>query len=161
MSNLSSAVFGHLNCSSALAGKLCLVNRLRRVQPRFCHFSRCPRTCLGHLGIAVTPVDSKALGGRTNGRGWPSTSLTALQKCGRYRINSGQTAPSGLTGSAAFDPKRRLDFLFSSIAILAATKAEKFCLYNKDGSPKQSSRRRENGEVFRESLCLSSQPVGR
>jgi hypothetical protein len=36
---------------------------------------------------------------------WPLTSFTALQKCGRYRINSGQTAPSGLTGSAAFDPK--------------------------------------------------------
>jgi hypothetical protein len=30
-----------------------------------------------------------------------------LQKCGRYRINSGQTAPSGLTGSAAFDPLRK------------------------------------------------------
>ena len=35
---------------------------------------------------------------------WPLTSFTALQKCRRYRINSGQTAPSGLTGSAAFDP---------------------------------------------------------
>ena len=35
---------------------------------------------------------------------WPSTSITALQKCGRYPINSGQTAPSGLTGSAAFEP---------------------------------------------------------
>jgi len=35
---------------------------------------------------------------------WPSTSFTALQKCGRYRINGGQTAPSGLIGSAAFDP---------------------------------------------------------
>ena len=35
-----------------------------------------------------------------------STSFTARQKCGRYRINSGQTAPSGLTGSAAFDPKQ-------------------------------------------------------
>jgi hypothetical protein len=35
---------------------------------------------------------------------WPLTSFTALQKCGRYRTNSGQTAPSGLTGSAAFDP---------------------------------------------------------
>jgi len=34
---------------------------------------------------------------------WPLTSLTALGKYGRYRINSGQTAPSGLTGSAAFD----------------------------------------------------------
>ena len=32
---------------------------------------------------------------------WPLTSFTALQKCGRYRINSGQTAPLGLTGSAA------------------------------------------------------------
>jgi hypothetical protein len=31
--------------------------------------------------------------------------FTGLKKCGRYRINSGQTAPSGLTGSAAFDPK--------------------------------------------------------
>jgi hypothetical protein len=37
----------------------------------------------------------------------PLTSFTPLQKCGRYRINSGQTAPSGLTGSAAFDPFRR------------------------------------------------------
>ena len=36
---------------------------------------------------------------------WPLTSFTAPQKCGRYRINSGQTAPSGLTGSAAFDPQ--------------------------------------------------------
>jgi hypothetical protein len=36
---------------------------------------------------------------------WPLTSFTALQKGGRYRINSGQTAPSGLTGSAAFDPQ--------------------------------------------------------
>ena len=35
---------------------------------------------------------------------WPITSFTALQKGGRYRINSGQTAPSGLTSSAAFDP---------------------------------------------------------
>jgi hypothetical protein len=35
---------------------------------------------------------------------WPLTSFTALQKCGRYRAISGQTAPSGLTGSAAFDP---------------------------------------------------------
>ena len=35
---------------------------------------------------------------------WPITSFTALQKGGRYRINSGQTAPSGLTNSAAFDP---------------------------------------------------------
>ena len=35
---------------------------------------------------------------------WPLTSSTALQKCDRYRINSGQTAPSSLTGSAAFDP---------------------------------------------------------
>ena len=26
---------------------------------------------------------------------WPLTSFTALQKCGRYRINSGQTAPFG------------------------------------------------------------------
>ena len=40
-----------------------------------------------------------------NFRIWPLTSFTAMQKCGRYRINSGQTAPSGLTGSAAFDPK--------------------------------------------------------
>ena len=39
-------------------------------------------------------------------RSWPLTSFTALQKCGRYPINSGQTAPSGLTGSAAFDPRR-------------------------------------------------------
>jgi hypothetical protein len=28
---------------------------------------------------------------------WPLTSFTALQKCGRYRINSGQPAPSGMT----------------------------------------------------------------
>ena len=39
---------------------------------------------------------------------WPLTSFTALQKGGRYRINSGQTAPSGLTGSAAFDPLQKL-----------------------------------------------------
>ena len=38
---------------------------------------------------------------------WPLSSFTALQKCGRYRINSGQTAPScSTTGSAAFDPQR-------------------------------------------------------
>jgi hypothetical protein len=37
---------------------------------------------------------------------WPVTSFTALQKCSRYRINSGQTAPSGMTVSAAFDPMR-------------------------------------------------------
>jgi hypothetical protein len=43
-----------------------------------------------------------------NIRSWPSTSFTALQKCGRYRINSGQTAPSGLTGSATFNPKQPL-----------------------------------------------------
>jgi hypothetical protein len=29
-----------------------------------------------------------------------------VQKCGRYLINSGQTAPSGMTGSAALDPQR-------------------------------------------------------
>jgi hypothetical protein len=33
------------------------------------------------------------------------TSFTALQRGGRNRTNSGQIAPSGLTGSAAFDPK--------------------------------------------------------
>ena len=37
---------------------------------------------------------------------WSLTSFTALQKGGRYRINSGQTAPSGLTSSAAIDLKR-------------------------------------------------------
>jgi hypothetical protein len=42
---------------------------------------------------------------RVNVRDWPVASSAALQKCGRSRINSGQTAPSGLTGSAAFDPK--------------------------------------------------------
>jgi hypothetical protein len=36
---------------------------------------------------------------------WPLTSFTALQKCGRYRINSGHTVPSGLIGSVANDPK--------------------------------------------------------
>jgi hypothetical protein len=36
---------------------------------------------------------------------WPFASFTALQKSGRYRINSGHTAPSGLTGSAAFGPE--------------------------------------------------------
>jgi hypothetical protein len=40
-------------------------------------------------------------------RYWPLTSLKALQKGGRYRIKSGQTAPSGLTGSAAFDPLQK------------------------------------------------------
>jgi hypothetical protein len=37
----------------------------------------------------------------------PLTSFTALHKFGRYRINSGQTAPSDLTGSDAFDPSRK------------------------------------------------------
>jgi hypothetical protein len=41
-------------------------------------------------------------------RYWPLASFTALQKCGRYRINSGQTAPSDLTASAAFDPTATL-----------------------------------------------------
>src|SRR6476659_2151594 len=36
----------------------------------------------------------------------PLTSFTALQKCGRYRINSGQTAPSRLTASVEIDPQR-------------------------------------------------------
>jgi hypothetical protein len=36
-------------------------------------------------------------------------SAKALQKCGRYRTNSGQTTPSGLTSSAAFDPERTSD----------------------------------------------------
>jgi len=31
----------------------------------------------------------------------PLTSFTALQECGGYRRNSGQTAPSGMTVSAA------------------------------------------------------------
>ena len=35
---------------------------------------------------------------------WPLTSFTALQKSGRCRINSGQTSPSDLIGSAAFEP---------------------------------------------------------
>jgi hypothetical protein len=43
---------------------------------------------------------------RQDVRSWPLTSFTALQKCGRYRINCGQTAASYLTGSAAFDPER-------------------------------------------------------
>ena len=37
-------------------------------------------------------------------RSWPLTTFATLQKGDRYRINSGQTAPSGLTSSAAFDP---------------------------------------------------------
>jgi hypothetical protein len=32
--------------------------------------------------------------------------FTVLLPSGRYRINSGQTAPSGMTVSAAFDPLR-------------------------------------------------------
>jgi hypothetical protein len=39
---------------------------------------------------------------------WPLTSFTALQKCGRYRRKSGQTAPSGMIVSAAFDPFQTL-----------------------------------------------------
>jgi hypothetical protein len=35
-------------------------------------------------------------------RTWPLTSFAALQKGGHYRINSGQTAPLGMTVSAAF-----------------------------------------------------------
>jgi hypothetical protein len=35
---------------------------------------------------------------------WHLTSFTLLQKCRRNRINSGQTAPSGFTDSAAIDP---------------------------------------------------------
>jgi hypothetical protein len=37
---------------------------------------------------------------------WHLTSFTPLLKCRRNRINSGQTAPSGFTDSAAIDPKR-------------------------------------------------------
>jgi hypothetical protein len=36
---------------------------------------------------------------------WPLTSFTALQKFGRYRMNSGQPVLSGLIGSDAFDPQ--------------------------------------------------------
>jgi hypothetical protein len=58
----------------------------------------------GHLRSAPDLDPTAAFTRADFGRFWPSTSFTALQKCGRYRINSGQTAPSGLTGSAAFDP---------------------------------------------------------
>jgi hypothetical protein len=50
-----------------------------------------------------TPAESPCQPGAVHT--WPLTSFTALQKGGRYRINSGQTAPSGLTSSAAFDPQ--------------------------------------------------------
>ena len=56
----------------------------------------------GHLRSAPDLDPTAAFTRADFGRFWPSTSFTALQKCGRYRINSGQTAPSGLTGSAAF-----------------------------------------------------------
>lgn len=36
---------------------------------------------------------------------WPLTSFTALQKFGRYRMNSGQPVLSGLIGSDASDPQ--------------------------------------------------------
>jgi hypothetical protein len=39
----------------------------------------------------------------------PLTSFTLLQKSRRNRINSGQTAPSGFTDSAAIDPKADID----------------------------------------------------
>jgi hypothetical protein len=39
-------------------------------------------------------------------RYWHLTPFTPLQKCGRYRINSGQTAATGLTSFAAEDPSR-------------------------------------------------------
>src|SRR5271157_5790462 len=53
--------------------------------------SRGSRTDLGAPGGEIPPGDSTL------------TSFTAPQKCGRYRINSGQTAPSGTTVSAALD----------------------------------------------------------
>ena len=48
--------------------------------------------------------DRRTIAAPDDFRSWPLTSCKALQKHGRYRINSGQTAPSGLTSSAAFDP---------------------------------------------------------
>jgi hypothetical protein len=39
----------------------------------------------------------------------PLRHFAATQPFGRYRINNGQTALSGLTGSAAFDPKQLTD----------------------------------------------------
>ena len=41
---------------------------------------------------------------------WPLTSFTALQKCGRYGINSGQTVPPGFIGSVAFGRVARRTF---------------------------------------------------
>ena len=40
----------------------------------------------------------------------PLRHFAATQPFGRFRINSGQTAPSGLTSSAAFDPSRHWGF---------------------------------------------------
>ena len=57
-------------------------------------------------GQAVLSAESLRIAALAYVTYWPLSSFTALQKCGRYRINSGQTAPSCLTGSAAFDPQR-------------------------------------------------------
>jgi hypothetical protein len=46
---------------------------------------------------------------------WHLTSFTRLQKFRRNRINSGQTAPSGFTGVAAFDPTATSTFSTSAI----------------------------------------------
>src|SRR5271155_643633 len=50
-----------------------------------------------HLGFELSRKPSPRPHGGTSK--WAGMTL---QKCGRYRINSGQTASSGLTGSAAF-----------------------------------------------------------
>jgi hypothetical protein len=67
----------------------------RRVRPRLADLRR-------HSYAALCVVGAKQCNSRC--RLLALTSFTALQKGGRYRINSGQTAPSGLTSSAAFDP---------------------------------------------------------
>jgi hypothetical protein len=78
-------------------------------------------------------------------RFWPLTSFTALRKCGRYRINSGQAAPSVFTGSAAFDPER-------TIAIVGSDAANK---------PRPADRADSNAErVARRQWPPSSTPIG-
>jgi len=61
---------------------------------------------------------------------WPFTSFTALQKCSRYRINSGQTAPSGLTGSQRFGP---ITFVCREASVRCSARYSKTCSFGTDG----------------------------
>src|ERR1700722_969951 len=58
------------------------------------HHSDCGVELLGHgvLPLLVAPRQLCLPAGQERGRTIPVTSITALQKGGRYRINSGQTA---------------------------------------------------------------------